>query len=243
MASGYEDEDGGDELEEGATGSTQSSLQSVCDDAAGVAETRNRVSVPAGTVESIRRTKKVERAAMIRPSVPIGGGSLREQLVAAGIIRPVEGFLERARMLHSQVLQDVERQKNRKKATDAKERALKAVQPEANANDGKSAQRPSKVHPCDLSKAEKKRIGRARLRTRETARERGLDANVMIMCMVCGERYLASNRKQHWDERHPEKRADFAGKFKSSYVYVPSGRTSWVHVYQGGLPGLGKRHR
>lgn len=206
------------------------------------------VPVPPGTVAEMRRAKRAKGLSSPRAVVASEQAqTLREQLIARGVIKPVGVFQARARELNAELLR-AEKLRTEKRvdagASSPARDARKQRVDEGKEENGQSKgvlPKERRLSPSELSKAEKKKIARARLKSRQKAHENGQDANRYFFCMICGERYLGSENEAHWKEKHPEKFKEFTIKRRYIFSDVLRGRSAWVHVYQGGLPGLGKR--
>jgi len=206
------------------------------------------VRVPPGSVAEIRRAKRAKALSAPRAVVENEKAqTIREQLIACGVIKPVEVFQARARELDAE-LSRAEEARTKKKVDAGEARPTREAK-DNRINDGEGENGKSKrslpkerrLFPSEMSKAEKNKIARARLKARQIAHENGLDANRYFFCMVCGERYMGSEQDAHWKEKHPEKFHKFKIKRGYSFSHGLVGRAGWVQVFQGGLPGLGKR--
>lgn len=193
---------------------------------------REEVRKESAEVRQVCETDVTNRRLTQSRSFGAGASTLREQLIAEGRIKPVDSFLARAEELRKKAIAAGE---NRRSGADGLRAAGKS------GKDAQAEKRDSKsrAKPTMAPKAERKAKRKAEKNLSDGLSHRGKK----FKCSICGNWIPLGEGLKH-EAMH--KGIDYVptSDIRPREVGCNSETQSntWVHVYQGGLPGLGKRH-
>lgn len=156
--------------------------------------------------------------------------TLREQLVSQGLIKPVETFRAIADELHAKVLAaDEARRKKVKRKEEAKRK--KTLKTKEHAVSERPTTNKIPHNSSSLINSEKNKG----IKSPQASKKK-------FKCSICNQWIPLGQGLKH-EAMHNG--TEYFPRSHFRYGHTNSGTdrisTTWVHVYQGGLPGLGKR--